>query len=58
MKRSDFIKNGAALLGSTVLLNNQTMANEQLTKNATNATFKLDYAPHQGMFSATAGKIS
>ncbi|QBQ41057.1 hydroxypyruvate isomerase family protein [Sphingobacterium psychroaquaticum] len=56
MKRSDFIKNGAALLGSTVLLNNQTMANEQLTKNATNATFKLDYAPHQGMFSATAGK--
>lgn len=32
MKRSDFIKNGAALLGSTVLLNNQTMANEQLTK--------------------------
>lgn len=53
MKRSDFIKNGAALLGSTVLLNNDVMAEQQQKKAG--ATFKLDYAPHQGMFSATAG---
>ncbi|KGE13213.1 hydroxypyruvate isomerase family protein [Sphingobacterium deserti] len=54
MKRSDFIKSGAALLSSSVLLNNDLMAeNKEVTKGA---TFKLDYAPHQGMFSATAGK--
>ncbi|GHE44956.1 hydroxypyruvate isomerase family protein [Sphingobacterium griseoflavum] len=53
MKRSDFIKSGAALLGSSVLLTNESMAQEKQTNGA---TFKLDYAPHQGMFAATAGK--
>ncbi|MFD1770608.1 hydroxypyruvate isomerase family protein [Sphingobacterium suaedae] len=54
MKRSDFIKSGAALLSGTVLLGNETMAEEKQKTNG--GTFQLDYAPHQGMFSATAGK--
>ncbi|MFD2968887.1 hydroxypyruvate isomerase family protein [Sphingobacterium bambusae] len=54
MKRSDFIKSGAALLSSSVLLSNESMAEEKQMANG--ATFKLDYAPHQGMFAATAGK--
>ncbi len=54
MKRSAFIKSGTALLGSSILLNTETMANP--SKNTSGTTFKLDYAPHQGMFSASAGK--
>lgn len=58
MKRSDFIKSGAALFGSTVLLGQDAMANGAgaHTEVAAGATFQLDYAPHQGMFAATAGK--
>lgn len=55
MKRSDFIKSGAALLGSSVLLGNEVNAKESMEMNS-GKTFQLDYAPHQGMFSATAGK--
>jgi len=54
MKRSDFIKSGAALVGGAVLLGNDTMAKE--TYQHKDNVFKLDYAPHQGMFSASAGK--
>ncbi|TYR31287.1 TIM barrel protein [Sphingobacterium phlebotomi] len=54
MKRGDFIKSGAALIGSATLLGNETMATTKLNKEG--AAFQLDYAPHQGMFSATAGK--
>ena len=54
MKRSDFIKSGAALIGGTVLSSNNAMALNSETKQG--ATFQLDYAPHQGMFAATAGK--
>lgn len=58
MKRSDFIKSGAALFGSTVLLGQDAMANAAgaHAEVAAGATFQLDYAPHQGMFAATAGK--
>lgn len=57
MKRSDFIKNSGMLLGGSLLLNNTVQAENQPNPNKTkNATFKLDYAPHQGMFSASAGK--
>lgn len=55
MKRSDFIKSGAALLGGSVLLGNEVNAKESMEMNS-GKTFQLDYAPHQGMFSATAGK--
>ncbi len=54
MKRGDFIKSGAALIGSATLLGNETMATTKLNKEG--VAFQLDYAPHQGMFSATAGK--
>lgn len=54
MKRSDFIKSGAALIGGTVLSSNNAMATNVTTKEG--AVFQLDYAPHQGMFSGTAGK--
>ncbi|MBD1425252.1 hydroxypyruvate isomerase family protein [Sphingobacterium arenae] len=54
MKRGDFIKSGAALIGSATLLGNETMATT--TQNKEGNTFQLDYAPHQGMFSTTAGK--
>lgn len=54
MKRSDFIKSGAALVGGTVLSSNNAMAFNAQSKPG--STFQLDYAPHQGMFSASAGK--
>lgn len=54
MKRADFIKSGAAFIGSTTILGNEIMAATKQNKEG--ATFQLDYAPHQGMFSATAGK--
>lgn len=55
MKRSEFLKNTLLIAGSAVSLN--TLAGEQQQKkNKAGAVFNLDYAPHQGMFSATAGK--
>jgi len=56
MNRSTFIKNGTALLGGSLLLNTDSMANTASKNAAPGTPFKLDYAPHQGMFSATAGK--
>jgi len=55
MKRSDFIKSGAALLGGSVLLQPDTTLYAQPAQKG-GLPFNLDYAPHQGMFSATAGK--
>ena len=57
MKRSDFLKNSGLILGGA-LFSGET-ANASYTKSSTkeaSSTFKLDYAPHQGMFSTTAGK--
>lgn len=53
MNRIDFLKNSAALLGGTVLggIGEHTPSTLQA-----GSVFKLDYAPHQGMFAATAGK--
>jgi len=58
MNRSNFIKNGAALLGTGLLLNADAMANASSAKGKeqNGKPFRLDYAPHQGMFAATAGK--
>jgi len=59
MNRSNFIKSSAAMLGVGML-----PATESILGNGPSAAggaqsgrpFKLDYAPHQGMFAATAGK--
>ncbi|MBE8712295.1 hydroxypyruvate isomerase family protein [Sphingobacterium hungaricum] len=53
MKRSEFIKNSSMLVGGG-LLGSKVEAKQADQKQ--NKTFKLDYAPHQGMFAATAGK--
>lgn len=60
MKRSDFLKNSSLLFGASLLTNNlvantHTQGNGVLDSSA-NDTFKLDYAPHQGMFASSAGK--
>lgn len=54
MKRSEFIKNASLLMGAPFVASADkglgfVEANQQ-------KTFNLDYAPHQGMFSASAGK--
>lgn len=54
MKRSDFIKS-ASVLASVPFLGIRTAASAQ-PENSKGLPFNLDYAPHQGMFSATAGK--
>lgn len=53
MKRADFIKSGAAFIGGTSILGDKVMATIPQKEGT---TFQLDYAPHQGMFAATAGK--
>src|SRR5690606_18794508 len=58
MKRSEFLKNSSMLVGGTLLGGTAvagTAINEKTAQSA-NQPFKLDYAPHQGMFSASAGK--
>ena len=59
MKRSDFLKNGSLLMGASLFSGNlsaNTKENNSEMNTSANQPFKLDYAPHQGMFSATAGK--
>lgn len=54
MNRMDFLKKSALAVGaSTVLPHGNAWAT---TTPNSNATFNLDYAPHQGMFAASAGK--
>ena len=54
MNRMDFLKKSALAVGaSTVLPHGNAWAT---TSPNSNATFNLDYAPHQGMFAASAGK--
>jgi len=58
MKRSEFLKNSSMLVGGTLLGGTAvagTSTKEKSTQ-AVNQPFKLDYAPHQGMFSTSAGK--
>ncbi|NGF56653.1 TIM barrel protein [Parapedobacter sp. SGR-10] len=50
MKRSDFIKSTGVLAGSA-MLSSHTLS----TTRMQGTTFNLDYAPHQGMFKASAG---
>ena len=53
MKRSDFIKNSSFLLGGSILSKSPLESTDQTMID--NKPFKLDYAPHQGMFRASAG---
>lgn len=59
MKRSDFLRN-AALVSGAALTGNALQASEQKAQNLfteqKGKTFKLNYAPHQGMFQDSAGK--
>lgn len=56
MKRNDFLKNSALILSGTFLSSNKPFETVNLNKSTVkSAAFKLDYAPHQGMFSASAG---
>ncbi|MGJ1368587.1 hydroxypyruvate isomerase family protein [Sphingobacterium spiritivorum] len=59
MKRSDFLRN-AALVSGAALTGNALQACEQKAQNLfteqKGKTFKLNYAPHQGMFQDSAGK--
>jgi hydroxypyruvate isomerase len=53
MKRSEFIKNSGIIAGGA-LLSGDTFAHPR-SSNTQKLTFNLDYAPHQGMFKASAG---
>ena len=54
MTRSDFLKSGATLVGGSLLIPDTNLYAQTNKKGG--KPFNLDYAPHQGMFSATAGK--
>lgn len=58
MKRSDFLKHSGLVLGGSLLSPAASIAasSDQVFSQKAGATFKLDYAPHQGMFAASAGK--
>ncbi|MDR2284593.1 MAG: TIM barrel protein [Sphingobacterium sp.] len=56
MKRSDFIKNSGLLFGSSLLAPTVSQAAVKDRETKLGDPFRLDYGPHQGMFSASAGK--
>jgi hydroxypyruvate isomerase len=58
MRRSEFIKNGLLTVAATTtgVGVNATFAAEQKVAVMADKVFNLDYAPHQGMFAAHAGK--
>lgn len=57
MKRRNFIQKGAAVIGSAFVANNVfAVENAFLSKAETAKPFKLNYAPHAGMFESHAGK--
>jgi hydroxypyruvate isomerase len=59
MKRSDFLKNSSLLVGASLFSNGLSAKDQSsnlMDTNAANQPFKLNYGPHQGMFSASAGK--
>lgn len=57
MKRSEFIKKGAAALaGAGIASSVYAKPFDKLSIADSGNAFKMDFAPHQGMFSASAGK--
>src|SRR5687768_6188185 len=57
MKRRNFLQRGMTVAASTLAVSS-SLAAEKTTKKVTSAekTFKLNYAPHDGMFASHAGK--
>ena len=56
MNRSEFLKNSGLVIGGSLLTNSAVNADEKKTNSKQpNKLFKLDYAPHQGMFKTSAG---
>lgn len=55
MNRVQFLRNSMLAAGS-VLAGSSLLAAERPGSNHLGSTFKLDYAPHEGMFANTAGK--
>lgn len=57
MRRSDFLKNSGLIFGSSILGTQHLSAkNMNDFESIKDVPFKMDYAPHQGMFSASVGK--
>ena len=57
MKRSEFIKKGAAALaGASIASSAYAKPFDKSREIDRGNAFKMDFAPHQGMFSASAGK--
>lgn len=56
MKRSDFLKNSGLIFGGSLMTSAKadTLISTNVSIN-NNKPFKLDYAPHQGMFKTSAG---
>lgn len=55
MKRRNFLRNGMAVAASALPLS-QSLGKQTQSGSAAEKTFKLNYAPHNGMFSNHAGK--
>ena len=56
MKRRNFLRNGMALAASTVPLTHSMAKDNTSPGSSAEKTFKLNFAPHQGMFANHAGK--
>lgn len=57
MKRRNFLRNGAALTTSALVIEKSMGAMNSNNKSVfAEKTFKLNYAPHQGMFKSHAGE--
>ncbi len=54
MERRSFIRRGLAALAATTLVH-PAFSGTSLTKDFSQPTFKLNYAPHEGMFKNNAG---
>lgn len=56
MKRRNFLRNGMAVAAAAVTVNPSLARTNAKGNSAAEKTFKLNYAPHNGMFAAHAGK--
>jgi hydroxypyruvate isomerase len=56
MKRRNFLRNGMAVAASAIPLSQSMAKNKIQGDSLAEKTFKLNYAPHDGMFSNHAGK--
>ncbi len=56
MKRRDFLKKGTAGVALPIISSATLAAASNNKSNIKNDTFKLNYAPHFGMFSENAGE--